>query len=63
MSRWTRKDLLGLDELSAEEIWHLLDTARAFKGWASEVSKRSRAAGTNLDELFRRAEHAHAHFV
>jgi aspartate carbamoyltransferase catalytic subunit len=32
MSTWTRKDLTGLDELSAEEIIFLLDTARAFKG-------------------------------
>jgi len=34
---WRRKDLLGLDELSAEEIVHLLDTAESFK----EVSTRS----------------------
>jgi len=34
---WTRKDLLGLDELSAEEIVHVLDTAETFK----EVSTRS----------------------
>ena len=34
---WTRKDLLGLDELSAEEIVHILDTAEGFK----EVSTRS----------------------
>ncbi len=37
MSRWTRKDLLGLDELSVEELWNLLETARAFK----EVGERS----------------------
>ncbi len=35
--RWRRKDLLGLDELSAEEIVHILDTAESFK----EVSTRS----------------------
>lgn len=29
---WTRKDLVGLDSLSAEEITLLLDTAKAFKG-------------------------------
>lgn len=40
MSRWTRKDLLGLDELSAEEIWHLLDTARAFKGVGERSLKK-----------------------
>jgi len=34
---WTRKDLLGLDELSAQEIVYLLDTAESFK----EVSTRS----------------------
>ena len=34
---WRRKDLLGLDELSAEEIVHILDTAESFK----EVSTRS----------------------
>ncbi len=36
-SLWTRKDLLGLDELSAQEIVHILDTAESFK----EVSTRS----------------------
>jgi len=34
---WTRKDLLGIDELSAREIVHILDTAESFK----EVSTRS----------------------
>ena len=34
---WTRKDLLGLDELSPQEIVHILDTAESFK----EVSTRS----------------------
>ncbi|MFA6135364.1 MAG: aspartate carbamoyltransferase catalytic subunit [Phycisphaerae bacterium] len=34
---WHRKDLLGMDELSAAEITHLLDTAESFK----EVSTRS----------------------
>jgi aspartate carbamoyltransferase catalytic subunit len=34
---WTKKDLLGLDELSAREIAHILDTAESFK----EVSTRS----------------------
>jgi aspartate carbamoyltransferase catalytic subunit len=40
MSRWTRKDLTGLDELSSEEIWHLLDTARAFKGVGERSLKK-----------------------
>jgi aspartate carbamoyltransferase catalytic subunit len=34
---WTRKDLLGLDELNPQEILHLLETARSFE----EVSTRS----------------------
>ncbi|MFP4052305.1 MAG: aspartate carbamoyltransferase catalytic subunit [Phycisphaerae bacterium] len=34
---WTRKDLIGLDELSAREITYLLDTAESFR----EVSTRS----------------------
>jgi aspartate carbamoyltransferase catalytic subunit len=36
-TRWTRKHLLGLEELSAEEILFILDTAGSFK----EVSTRS----------------------
>jgi aspartate carbamoyltransferase catalytic subunit len=35
--RWTRKHLLGLDDLSADEIRFILDTAHSFK----EVSTRS----------------------
>src|SRR5260221_4190198 len=35
--RWTRKHLLGLEELSADEIRFVLDTAETFK----EVSTRS----------------------
>jgi len=34
---WSRKDLVGLDELSTDEIVHILDTAESFK----EVSTRS----------------------
>lgn len=34
---WTRKHLIGLEELSAEEITHILDTAKGF----SEISTRS----------------------
>ncbi len=34
---WKRKDLLGLDDLSPQEILHILDTAESFK----EVSTRS----------------------
>ena len=35
--RWTRKHLLGLEELSAQELTFVLDTALSFK----EVSTRS----------------------
>ena len=35
-NNWTKKDLLGLEYLSAEEITHILDTASSFK----EVSTR-----------------------
>lgn len=31
MSDWTRKDLLGIEELSAEELTQILDTTQAFK--------------------------------
>jgi aspartate carbamoyltransferase catalytic subunit len=34
---WRRKDLLGIDELSAQEVTYILDTAESFK----EVSTRS----------------------
>src|SRR5881296_2570489 len=37
MPRWSRKHLLGLEELSADEIRFVLDTADGFK----EVSTRS----------------------
>jgi aspartate carbamoyltransferase catalytic subunit len=37
---WTRKDLLGLDELSADEISLLLETAKAFKGVGERSLKK-----------------------
>jgi aspartate carbamoyltransferase catalytic subunit len=37
-ARWTRKHLLGLEDLSPEEILAILDTAESF----SEISKRDR---------------------
>jgi aspartate carbamoyltransferase catalytic subunit len=40
MMQWTRKDLLGLDPLSAEEITLLLDTAQAFKGVGERQLKK-----------------------
>lgn len=40
MSGWIRKDLLGLDELSAEELRIILDTAKAFKGVGERSLKK-----------------------
>jgi aspartate carbamoyltransferase catalytic subunit len=40
MMQWTRKDLLGLDPLSPEEITLLLDTAQAFKGVGERTLKK-----------------------
>ena len=40
MTAWTRKDLTGLDERTAEEIIFLLDTARAFKGVGERSLKK-----------------------
>jgi aspartate carbamoyltransferase catalytic subunit len=40
MTAWTRKDLTSLDELSADEITFLLDTARAFKGVGERSLKK-----------------------
>jgi aspartate carbamoyltransferase catalytic subunit len=40
MSDWHRKDLLGLDELSAKEILTILDTAGAFKGVGERSLKK-----------------------
>ncbi|MFZ4683745.1 MAG: aspartate carbamoyltransferase catalytic subunit [Terrimicrobiaceae bacterium] len=40
MNAWTRKDLLGLDELSPGEIRHILETARAFKGVGERSLKK-----------------------
>lgn len=37
---WTSKDLLGLDDLSADEITLILDTARAFKGVGERTLKK-----------------------
>src|SRR5436190_2424680 len=51
--RWTRKDLLGLRELSAEEITLVLDTADAFKQVGTrEVKKVPALQGKTLINLF-----------
>jgi aspartate carbamoyltransferase catalytic subunit len=51
--RWTRKDLLGIEGLSAEEITLLLDTARAFKEVGTrDVKKVPALRGRTLVNFF-----------
>src|SRR3954463_11156122 len=51
--RWTRKDLVGLRELSAEEISFVLETADAFKQVGTrEVKKVPALQGKTLVNLF-----------
>ena len=51
--RWTRKDLLGLRELSSEEITLVLETADAFKQVGTrEVKKVPALQGKTLINLF-----------
>jgi aspartate carbamoyltransferase catalytic subunit len=40
MSTWTKKDLVGLDALGTDDITHLLDTAKAFKGVGERSLKK-----------------------
>jgi aspartate carbamoyltransferase catalytic subunit len=50
---WTRKDLLGLRELSAEEIHFILETADAFKQVGTrEIKKVPALRGKTLINLF-----------
>ena len=50
---WTRKDLLGMEELSAEEITTLLDTAAAFKQVGTrEIKKVPALRGKTLVNFF-----------
>ncbi len=50
---WTRKDLTGLESLSAAEIEHILDTAAAFKDVGSrEVKKVPALRGKTLVNFF-----------
>ena len=50
---WTRKDLLGLRELSAEEITFILDTADAFKQVGTrEIKKVPALRGKTLVNFF-----------
>ena len=52
-TRWTRKDLLGLRELSADEITFILDTADAFKQVGTrEIKKVPALRGKTLVNLF-----------
>ena len=47
--RWQRKDLLGIRELSAEEIVFILDTADAFKEVGTrEIKKVPALRGLSL---------------
>src|SRR5450755_1442151 len=51
--RWTRKDLVGIRELSAEEITFVLDTADAFKQVGTrEVKKVPALRGKTLINFF-----------
>ena len=57
---WTRKDLLSLYDLSAEEITFLLDTAEEFKKVSERnVKKSSRPARQNRRQPLRRTQHPH----
>src|SRR5580698_9229122 len=50
---WKRKDLVGLQDLTAEEINHVLDTAAAFKDvGAREVKKVPALRGQTLVNFF-----------
>src|SRR3954463_5587007 len=51
--RWTRKDLLGLRELSAEAIMFILETADAFKQVGTrEIKKVPALRGKTLVNFF-----------
>ena len=52
-TRWTRKDLLGLRELSADEINFILETADAFKQVGTrEIKKVPALRGKTLVNFF-----------
>src|SRR6266550_3570396 len=52
-ARWTRKDLLGLCDLSAEEINFILETADAFKQVGTrEIKKVPALRGKTLVNFF-----------
>ena len=59
---WTRKHLLDIESLTADEITTVLDTARAFKAVGKRAIKKVPAlARQNRREFVRRTVHAHAH--
>ena len=50
---WIKKDLLGLEELSKEEIWFILDTAETFKEVTTrEIKKVPALRGKTVVNLF-----------
>ncbi len=52
-ARWSRKDLVGIRELSAEEIMFVLETADAFKQVGTrEVKKVPALRGKTLVNFF-----------
>src|SRR5260370_42697290 len=52
-TRWSRKDLLGLQELSAEEINFILETTDAFKQVGTrEIKKVPALGGKTLVNFF-----------
>ncbi len=53
MEKWTKKDLLGLEELSREEIEHVLSTAESFKEVSTrEIKKVPALRGKTVVNLF-----------
>ena len=59
---WTRKHLLGLEELSADEIRFILDTADSFKEVSTRSVKKVPALrGRVVVNAFFEDSHAHAH--
>ena len=52
-TRWTRKDLVGIQDLTAEEVLHILDTAAAFKTVGTrDVKKVPALRGQTLVNFF-----------
>jgi len=47
---WHRKDLLGIQDLSAEEITHVLDTAAAFKQVGERNIKKAKKVMLSMEQ-------------